>query len=215
MFKLDRNSTVFVVDDDLAARDSVTSMVRIMGLRTKSFQTAEDFLSENLLDQPGCLVADLRMPGMSGIALLQTLRESGSSLQVMLVTAYADVTVAVDAMRRGAMTILEKPYRPQVLWDFIVRALQQDQQQRAAAARSTQIMDRIRRLNELEASILEMIVNDLPNKSIAGHLHISTRTVDHRRAEILAKLGMDNVKSLIWHLGAAGWPTAFDSISAH
>lgn len=214
MFTLDPDSSVFVVDDDRGARDTVTALIRIMGLQTKAFPTAETFLAENAHHQPGCVIADLRMPGLSGIGMLKTMRRDGSQMPLILVTAYADVPLAVEALHEGALTILEKPYRQQVLWDFMVLALRSDYDQRSKAAARVSLLNRIRELSHEETCVLQMMVNDVPNKVIASRLQISLRTVDHRRMEILEKLQMENLKSLIWHLGAAGWPMGQDHADA-
>jgi len=210
MFSLDPASTVFVVDDDRGARDSVGALIRIMGLQTKAFSTAEAFLAEDSHRLPGCVIADLRMPGLSGLAMLKSMRRDDSQMPFILVTAYADVPIAVEALREGALTILEKPYRQQVLWDFIVLALRADYDRRSKAATRVDLLDRIRELSGEETRVLHMMVNDIPNKVIASRLQISLRTVDHRRMEILEKLRMENLKSLIWHLGAAGWPMSLE-----
>lgn len=210
MFTLDPDSVVFVVDDDRGARETVTALIRIMGLQTKAFPTAEDFLAENAHHEAGCVVADLRMPGLSGLGMLKAMRRDASLMPLILVTAYADVPLAVEALREGALTILEKPYRQQVLWDFMVLALRADYDQRSKHAARVSLLDRIRDLSDDEIRVLQMMVNDIPNKVIASQLQISLRTVDHRRTEILEKLQMENLKSLIWHLGAAGWPMGLD-----
>src|SRR5437868_4973144 len=130
-------------------------MVRIMGLPARAFESGEDFLSGKHHHERGCVVSDLRMRGMSGITMLATMRQEESCMPLILVTAYADVTLAVEALERGAMTILEKPYRAQALWDCIVRALQQDQEQWAVVSQRTGLLDRIGRLTEEESRILE------------------------------------------------------------
>lgn len=214
MFTLDPDSTVFVVDDDRGGRETLTALVRIMGVQTKAFPTAEAFLAESVHRQPGCVIADLRMPGLSGIGMLKTMRRDGNQMPLILVTAYADVPVAVEALHEGALTILEKPYRQQVLWDYIVLALRADYDQRSKAAARGNLLDRIRDLSNEETRVLQMMVKDVPNKVIASQLQISLRTVDHRRIEILEKLRMENLKALIWHLGAAGWPMSLDCAEA-
>lgn len=207
MTQLDKGSTVFAVDDDCGARDIVVTLVRRMGIQSKGFETGEDFLSGGHHHQPGCVVSDLRMKGMSGLALLAKMRQSGSQMPFILVTAYADVALAVDALERGAITVIEKPIRAQILWDHIVRSLQRDYDRRLFAARRTTLLSRINMLSDDARRILEMIVSDIPNKTISSRMEISLRTVDHRRSEILQTLQMDNVKSLIWHLGEIGWPS--------
>jgi FixJ family two-component response regulator len=203
---IDSNATVFVIDDERVASEQIVSMVRLMGVRVRSFETAEEFLSGDHHHRAGCVISDLRLCGMNGATLLATMRAEGSQMPFILITGYADVEVAVDVMARGAMMIFEKPYRAQSLWDYIVRALQQDREQRAATSRRIILMNRIETLSPTEKDILSMMIADDPNRTIASRLGISLRTVDHRRAEILKKLGMKNLKSLIWHLGGIGWP---------
>jgi FixJ family two-component response regulator len=206
MHTFDRNATVFVVDGDMGTSESVAAMVRLMGLKAEVFETAEDFLAGHHHHQPGCVISDLRLCGMSGTSLLAAMRADSSQMPFILMTAFADVEVAVKVMLRGAMTVIEKPHRDQHLWDQIVRALQQDRDQRALLSRRKVLMASIEDLSDEERGILTMMVSDNPNKVISSRLQISLRTVDHRRAEILAKLGMRNLKSLIWHLGGIGWP---------
>lgn len=203
---IDSNATVFVIDDDNVATSLIVSMVRLMGVRVQSFETAESFLSGDNHHQAGCVISDLRLCGMNGATLLNTMRAEGSQMPFILITAYADVEVAVEVMARGALTIFEKPYRAQSLWDYIVRALQQDREQRSVTSRRIVLMNRIEKLSLEEKEILSMMIADTPNRTISSRLDISLRTVDHRRAEILEKLGMKNLKSLIWHLGGIGWP---------
>lgn len=206
MDTFDRNATVFVVDGDIGTSESVASMVRLMGLNAKVFETGEDFLTGGNHHHAGCVISDLRLCGMSGTSLLAAIRADGSQMPFILMTAFADVKAAVNIMARGAMTVIEKPFRDQSLWDHIVRALQQDRDQRVLSSRRTLLMARIQDLSDEERGILAMMVSDHPNKMISSRLQISLRTVDHRKAQILAKLGMRNLKSLIWHLGGIGWP---------
>jgi two-component system response regulator FixJ len=206
MHTFDRNATVFVVDGDRGTSESVATMVRLMGLDAEVFETAEDFLAGRRHHRSGCVISDLRLCGMSGPALLAAMRADSSQMPFILMTAFADVEVAVKVMVRGAMTVIEKPHRDQHLWDQIVRALQQDREQRVLSSRRNMLMAAIQDLSDEERGILTMMVSDNPNKVISSRLQISLRTVDHRRAEILAKLGMRNLKSLIWHLGGIGWP---------
>ncbi|MBS0204395.1 MAG: response regulator transcription factor [Planctomycetes bacterium] len=207
MPKLDKSGTVFVVDDDLSAREAVVAMVQRMGIPSLAFETGEDFLAGEHHHQPGCVISDLRLGGMNGLALLANIRQHGSRIPFILVSAYADVSVAVDAMERGAITILEKPYRAQVLWDSIVRSLQQDQEQRTLVSRRANLIDRLNALPDVEKSIVEMLLNDIPNKTVALRLQVSLRTVALKRKSILRHLQMPNMKLLIWHLGEIGWPS--------
>lgn len=206
MSTIDKNATVFVIDDDNVSRESVVSLARLMGVHAQSFETAESFLADDNHHQAGCVISDLRLCGMNGATLLTTMRAEGSRMPFILITAYADVEMAVQVMARGALTIFEKPFRPQSLWDYIVRALQQDREQRSLTSRRIVLMNRIEKLSPEEREILSLMIGDTPNRTISSRLEISLRTVDHRRAEILEKLGMKNLKSLIWHLGGIGWP---------
>lgn len=188
---------IFVVDDDERARDSVCALVTSMGLKSKSFSSAEDFLHFYSIDQPGCLVTDIRMLGMSGLELQSELTKMGSLLPVIVLTAFATTPVTVQAIQRGAVTLLDKPYREDDLWNAIRKALAQDARKRVESAHRQAIRQRINELTPSEREVLSYVVAGKPNKVIANRLDVSVRTVENRRSEIYTKLQAESVVDLV------------------
>jgi two-component system response regulator FixJ len=189
--------TVFVVDDDEQARRSVCMLVRSMGLKAEPFASAEEFLAGQTEERAGCLVTDLRMQGMSGIELQEKLAQHNITLPVIILTAYAQTSLAVRAMRAGAITMLDKPYADNDLWDAIQKALAEDAVRRAANQRRRRLESLIAQLTPAERSVMEMIVAGKPNKSIAKELGVSVRTVEYRRHEVLVKMQAQSVAELV------------------
>lgn len=179
--------TVFIVDDEPLVAESIAILVRSMGIECQTFSAAEEFLSR-ASDLPGCLITDVRMLGMSGLQLLEIVRERRLPVKAIVLTAYADVRLTVDVLKAGAVTLLEKPYRDQELWDSIVEALQQAKVERDKAIFRRQMWDRIAKLSREEIKVFRAMVEDLPNKVISKTLDIAPRTVDLRRQSILRKL---------------------------
>jgi FixJ family two-component response regulator len=190
-------STVFVVDDEQQARKSVCALVRSLGLRAEAFSSAEEFLDAYPPGCPGCLVTDIRMAGMSGLDLQDRLAERGIHLPVIVLTAFPRTRSTVRAMRSGALTLLEKPYDEEELWDAIRRALAQDAEGRAEVQRRREILVRAARLTPAERAVMNLIVQGKPNKAIAKQLDLSTRTVESRRHEVFVKMGVDSVAELV------------------
>lgn len=189
--------TVFVVDDDEQARKSVCALVRSMGMRAESFASAEDFLNRYTPDRPGCLVTDYRMLGMSGLELQEELARRGIALPVIVLTAYARTSVAVQAMKAGAVTMLDKPYAEDDLWDAIRKALAEGAVAQAEMARREEIRRRIAALTPSEREVMDHIVRGNANKVIAKKLGVSLRTVENRRHEVLEKMHADSVAELV------------------
>ena len=190
-------ATVFVVDDDPAARDSVSALVIAAGLRVQTFSSAENFLQDHHADKPGCLVTDLRMLGMSGLDLLEKLQASKSPLPVILISAYADVPVAVRAMQAGAVTLLEKPCRHDQLIQAIQKALERDALQRQMRDQQQEIKRRLATLTPEEYEVMQRMVAGKLNKVIANELLISLRTVETRRHKVLEKMQADSLAELV------------------
>jgi two-component system, LuxR family, response regulator FixJ len=189
--------TVFVVDDDTASRDSVMALAGSMGIEARAFESAEEFLAAYDGSQPGCLVTDLRMLGMTGVELLETLRERGVELPTIVLSGHADVPITVRAMQLGAVTLLEKPARSMELWDAIRQALERDQRRREQAGQLQEIQARLSTLTEQEQQVLDMIVAGLPNKAIANRLFVSLRTVESRRKSVFEKTKTRTVAELV------------------
>lgn len=189
--------TVFVVDDDEDARDSVCVLVRSMGIRAEPFASAEEFIAGYAEGRPGCLVTDVRMAGMSGIELQEQLIERKIAIPVIVLTAYARTRVTVRAMAAGAVTLLEKPYDEEELWDAIRKALARDAERREGVQRQREIRLRVDRLTPGERAVMDLIVQGQPNKTIAKKLGVSVRAVENRRSAIFSKMQADSVAELV------------------
>lgn len=189
--------TVFVVDDDQNARDSVCFLVRSMGIQAVAFPSAEEFLRQYQERSPGCLVTDVRMLGMSGIELQERLNEQGVTLPVIVLTAYARTRLTVRAMAAGAVTLLEKPYDEDELWDAIRKALARDAQRHCEDERQREIRDCFQQLTPGERDVMKMIVQGEPNKLIAKKLGITIRGVEKRRSSVFSKMQAGSVAHLV------------------
>lgn len=189
--------TVFVVDDDQQARNSVKALVRSMGVAAETFESAEEFLAAYRPDQPGCLVTDVRMFGMSGAELQDQLLARQISLPVIVMTAFAKTQLTVEFVKKGAITVLEKPYDDDALWDAIRKALSLDAARREQSTRRRQILVRMASLSDKETEVLERVIAGKANKVIAKELDISIRTVENRRREVFEKMHADSLAGLV------------------
>jgi two-component system, LuxR family, response regulator FixJ len=188
---------VFVVDDDEHACKSVCALVRSLGLQAEAYSSAEDFLARHTRGRPGCLVTDIRMTGMSGLDLQDRLAAENIHLPVIVLTAYPRTRSTVRAMRAGAMTLLEKPYDEEELWDAIRKALAQENADRVEVQRRSEIQDRAASLAPTERAVMNLIVQGKPNKVIAKQLDLSIRTIESRRHEVFTKMGVESVAELV------------------
>lgn len=191
------DSTVYIVDDDPAVRESVAALVDTLGVRCQTFASAEDFLFGYDNNVPGCLVTDLRMSGMSGMELLEALKEKGIILPLIMITGFADVPLAVRAMQDGAVTVLEKPCRDQELWDSIRKTLAVDVEMRKNVQNLEEFNGRVAKLTPDEKEIMGMMILGIGNKMIAKELNIGLRTVEARRRNIFAKMNVENLAELV------------------
>jgi two-component system response regulator FixJ len=194
---MNNTQTVFVVDDDPSARDSVIELVGSMGIPAEAFASAEEFLQLYEEDRPGCLVTDVRMLNMSGVELLERLADNGSVLPVIVITAFADVPLTVRAMRAGAVTLLEKPCRDQELWESVREALRRDSERRSQFQRVRDIRLRLDSLSDEERQVMELMVTGKANKVIADELVMGLRTVELRRHHLFRKMKADSVAELV------------------
>lgn len=199
-----QTSTVFVVDDDELARESVLALAASLGLDAESFASAEDFLSRYEDHRPGCIVTDLRMPGLSGLDLQDRLRARGIELPLILVTGFANVPIAVRAMHRGAVTVLEKPCNTEELAAAIREAVSRDAEQRARREQRQRVIERHQSLSKGEREVLARIIAGEPNKQIAAELGVSMRTVEFRRHNIFKKMQTDSLAELVRIMVEAG-----------
>src|SRR4051812_25200781 len=189
--------TVYIIDDEPTSRESAAELVKTIGYPTISFASAEEFLAAYHPQMRGCLIVDLRMPGMSGLELQDKLIEMGNELPFILVTAYADVALAVRAMERGAITLLEKSPDEQQLLAAVRKGLELDESRRQAQLDRQEIQTRIATLTGEEKKVLEMIVAGKANKVISNELDIGLRTVETRRHHVMAKLKAESVADLV------------------
>jgi FixJ family two-component response regulator len=189
--------SVFVVDDEAEMRESVAGMAKSMGVNAAVYQSAEDFLAQCDHTTTGCLVLDIWLPGMSGVELLDVMRRYGICLPAIVVTAKADVSLAVRVMRSGAFTLLEKPYRVQELWHTIRQALALDAQTRHNGARAVDVRSQLASLTPDEERILQLILAGKTNKGISQALSLRLRTVEARRHSLMAKLKADSLAELV------------------
>jgi len=193
----DREPIVFVVDDDPGVGDAIRLLLRSVGLPARTFLSANDFLAAYEPAQPGCLVLDVRMPGMSGLELQSRLLEMNSPLPIIFVTAHGDVPMAVDAVKAGALDFVQKPFRDQELLDRIQEALEVDARIRAGKEQLAEIRKRLESLTPREREVMDLVVAGKANKRIASALGISQRTVEIHRARVMEKMGVRSVSMLV------------------
>lgn len=188
---------VYVVDDDHQAAKAVMTLVQTMGLPVESFSSAEDFLEAYDGHRPACLVTDVRMLGMSGLELQEQLNKLGITIAVVVLTAYANTTTTVRAMRNGALTLMEKPCDDDVLWESIRTGIAADQENWELEKQSRDIQQRLNALTPKEREVLEHIVAGSANKVIANRLDVSVRTIENHRQKIFQKMKADSLAELV------------------
>jgi len=189
--------TVFIVDDDEAVRDSIKELARSVGLIAKTYASAQAFLDAFDDNLPGCLVLDVRMAHMSGVTLQAILNERRARIPIVFISAHGDIATAVEAMKAGAVTFVQKPYREQQLLDSINEALAKDAATRGSAEAQAKVGAALDALTDREREVLDLVVKGLSNKLIAKELNISHRTVEQHRSRIFDKLGVASIVELI------------------
>jgi two-component system response regulator FixJ len=202
-----RETIVFIVDDEPAIRDSLALLLRSVGLPTRTFASAAEFLAAFRPVDHACLLADVRMPGMSGLELQETLRARGVRLPAIILTGHGDIAMAVRAMKAGASDFIEKPFNDQVLIDAVHRALAEAAQPAAGrAADRAAIEARLDTLSPREREVMQFVVEGRPNKVIATRLGLSTRTVEVHRAKVMEKMQAGSLAELVRMALATGRP---------
>jgi two-component system response regulator FixJ len=181
-------ATVFIVDDDPAVVRLITELAGAIGLRAQSWPSANAFLAAYTPTGPGCLVLDVRMPGISGLQLQKELNQQGATLPIILITGHADVRMAVEAMKAGALEFFEKPFRTQDLCDKIQEAVKLDQEKWRRRKERENAENRIGSLTQAERQVMELVVDGKTNREIAAELDLSLRAVEDRRARLMKKL---------------------------
>jgi two-component system response regulator DctR len=197
MVKDPSEPTVFIIDDDEAFRDSVKELVSSVALEAETFRSALEFLEGFDPSRPGCLVLDVRMARMSGIALQGKLKEMGARIPIVFISGHGDIAMAVNAIKDGAVDFVQKPYHEQQLLDAIDEALRRDAAQRAPAADAGGLPERVATLTAREREVMALALKGLPSKVIAKELSISHRTVEQHRSRLLEKLGVSSVTELM------------------
>jgi len=192
-----RIPTVFVVDDDATMRHSMSRLLQEVNIHSQTFSSARDFLSAYDPEQPGCVIVDVRMPGMSGIDAHKQMVAKGHTIPVIIVTGHADVPMAVDALKRGAFDFLEKPVRAQALLDVVRRAIAQDQDDRQEGVEKKLTLERYDKLTDREVEVINYIIDGLTNKAIAQKLGVSSQAIDARRTRAMGKLKVTSVPELV------------------
>lgn len=188
---------VFVIDDDQAVRDSLGLLLKSMGTRARLFDSAQAFLDQYETSFTGCIVLDIRMPGMSGMELQQKLKGLRSTLPIIFVTGHGDVPMAVEAMHHGAFDFIQKPFRDQELLDRINQALNWDQEHRSEEDYRRGVLERFSSLTPREREVMGCVVRGLANKVIAMDLDLSQRTVEIHRARVMEKMNARSLADLV------------------
>lgn len=197
--------TVFVVDDDSAVRDSLSALLSSQGLPAECFPSAGAYLDSVSETRVGCLLLDLRMPGMTGIELLQRLANDGASRPTVVITGCADISAVVQAMKLGAIDLLQKPCHPGKLVELVRTSLESDIRNRSRQQQHENDLKRIEALSGSDQLLLSGIVRGLTNQQIALELDISLRTVQFRRKHLFASLGIKKKSELFEVVHSAGW----------
>lgn len=193
----DRKQTVYIVDDDQAIRHAMELLMRSVGLDYEIFHSADEFLSGHTNDRAGCLVLDIRMPGLGGLELQEKLNEMGSTLPIIFITGHGDVPMAVEAMQKGAVDFIQKPFRDQELLDRVSEALKTDQERRSARDQQAEVTGRVDKLTKREREVMDLVVTGKPNKVIAYELGVSQRTVEIHRARVMEKMEARSLADLV------------------
>jgi len=199
------DATVFLIDDDASVRDSLSLLLSLKGIRTQPFATAEAFLETYRREWRGCVLTDLQMPEMSGLDLQQALHHRGIVLPVVVLTAHGDVRTTRLAMKNGAFDFLEKPVNDEILLDILTNAIREDSLRYDANRGEDGARSRFERLTPREREVLDLLVEGLSQREIAGRLEISPRTVEVYKARMMEKLQCRSFAELIRaSLAAAG-----------
>ena len=191
------NSTVCIVDDDRAVLSALSFLLRAEGYAVRAHESARTFLDMIQQDACRCLVTDVRMPGMSGLDLLEKMKERRVSMPVIVITAHGDVPLAVAAMKQGAMNFFEKPFDGAALLDSVRAALAREESEAAPDAETQMSKERFATLSKREQEVLAGLLNGQPNKTIAHELGISARTVEVHRANLMKKTGATSLAELV------------------
>jgi FixJ family two-component response regulator len=191
------DATVYVIDDDRSLRDALDSLLRSVGLATRTFGSVREFLDAAKPDRPGCIVLDVRLPGQSGLDFQAQLSGLGIRLPVVLITGHGDIPMSVRAMKAGAVDFLPKPFRDQDLLDAVTLAIARDRQRRAADDELAGVNERFATLSPREQSVMMLVTAGKMNKQVAGDLGLSEITVKIHRGSAMRKMGARSLADLV------------------
>lgn len=189
-----KHRTVYVVDDDEAVRDALAMLFRTAGLTVERFASGAEFLQRSAMSRPCCLVLDVRMPGLTGLALQESLGARGVRIPILFITGHGDVPMAVEAVRKGAYNFIEKPFDESYLLAQVLGALEDPEA--SGRPRGRPVREKLAELSEREREVLECVLEGQPSRQIAEKLFISVKTVDFHRGRIMQKLGVRSAAEL-------------------
>jgi FixJ family two-component response regulator len=191
------DAIVFVVDDDESVRQSLKNLIGSVGLKVQAFASAQEFLRSQLTDVPGCLVLDVRLPGLSGLDLQKRMVEAGMEMPIIFITGHGDIPMTVRAIKAGAVEFLTKPFRDQDLLDAIQQALERDRVAREQRGKIEELRSRFDSLTPREREVMGLVVAGLLNKQIAGELGTSETTIKIHRHQVMEKMGAGSLAELV------------------
>ncbi|MEJ2403563.1 MAG: response regulator transcription factor [Candidatus Thiodiazotropha sp.] len=189
--------TVFVVDDDAEVRNALKLLFESVGLPVICYASSLEYLQQFNASLPGCLVVDIRMPGMSGLDMQEKLTEYPIHPPVIIITGHGDVPMAVRAVQSGAVDFIEKPFRDQILLDSVHRAIEMDAKKRGEASRLSEIREHLSQLTPREREVLELVISGMRNKNISEQLGITLSTVEAHRSRVMEKMQADSLSHLM------------------
>ena len=201
---MSKEPIVFVVDDDQAFRSSLKWLIESVGLQVEAYASADEFMRSYYPGRAGCLLLDVRMPGMSGLELQEYFARNDIHIPIIIITGHGDVPMAVRAMKAGAIDFIDKPFNDELLLESIRNALTVDQQQRELQSRRAEIAARLDHLTPREHEVMEMVTEGRSNKEIAMDLGVSAKTVEAHRARVMEKMGAGSLAELVRMVMAAG-----------
>jgi two-component system, LuxR family, response regulator FixJ len=194
---IETNATVFIVDDDQAILESMRMLIETVGMTVQTFSNSQEFLESYDPDVAGCVVLDIRMPGMSGLELQAKMQTLKMDIPIVIITGHGDIPMAVQAIKAGAVEFIEKPFRDQLLLDAINKAIKKDSKQRGIKRGRLDFEEKCQLLTTRERQILELMVTGKNTKEIAVELNISTKTVDFHRQHVMSKMKVDSIVKLV------------------
>ena len=196
-FETNNRAVVHVVDDDTSLRGALESLFESVGLATRAYGAASDFLNAGVADKPGCIVIDIRLPDMSGLEFQAQLTQVGIRLPVVMMTGYGDIPMTVRAMKRGAVDFLPKPFRDQDMLDAVMAAIERDRQRRTADDNASQVRQRFGTLTPREQQVMMLVTTGKMNKQVAGELGVSEITAKIHRGAAMRKMGARTLTDLV------------------